>query len=169
MRDYKIDLASRIIDLYNMYEKYMWMHENVKLNILVQDNQIAFYLYNDNEELDNIVLTFSEKENSLYKYISIKILLNMMKDVIIHRDENEFHNKVLKPYLKLIVNEDNILEIMTILVNRQLLGIINDNNNLIKNIETSIVNPIFYPTRVIKKLDERIGITRKLLKNGVVE
>ncbi|MBQ2873279.1 MAG: hypothetical protein IJE89_04710 [Bacilli bacterium] len=168
MRDYKNDLVSRIIDLYNMYEKYMWIHDDVKLNILIQDNAIAFYLYNNKEEIDNIVLTFSGQENNLYKYISIKILLNMMKDVVVHRDENEFHNRVLKPYLRIIVNDDNILETMIILVNRQLLEIINEENNLVKDIETSIINPIFYPNRVIKKLDERIEITRKLLKNGVV-
>ena len=138
------------------------------LNILVQDNSIAFYLYNLHDEIDNIVLTFYGKENTLYKYISIKILLMMMKDVIVHRDENEFHNKVLKPYLRIIVNDDSILEIMTVLVNKQLLGIINDDTEIVKNIEKDAVNPIIYPNRVIKKLDERIGLTRKLLKDGVV-
>lgn len=164
MKNYKNDLLNRIINLYNMYEKYMWMHDDVKLNILIQDNAIAFYLYNDKEEIDNLVLTFSLGENALYKYISIKILLEMMRDVVVHRDENEFHNRVLKPYLRIIVNDDKILEMMTLLVDRQLLGIKNVNTDLVKDIEREVINPIFYPNRVMKKLDERIGITRKLLK-----
>ena len=146
MRNYKKDLLNRIIDLYNMYERYMWIHDDVKLNILIQDNSIAFYLYNLHDEIDNIVLTFDGKENTLYKYISIKILLMMMKDVIVHREENEFHNKVLKPYLRIIVNDDSILEIMTLLVNRQLLGIINDDTEIVKNIDREVINPIFCPS-----------------------
>lgn len=164
MKNYKKDLLDKIIGLYNMYDGYMWRHEDAKLNILLQENTISFYLYNDKEELDNIILTFSGKENMLYRYISIKILLEMINDVIVHIDENEFHNSILKPYLKLIVNDDGIFEIMRNLVDRQMLEIISDDTDSVKNIRNLVINPIFYPTKVIRELDERIGITRKLLR-----
>lgn len=164
MKNYKKDLLDKIIGLYNMYDGYMWRHEDAKLNILLQENTISFYLYNDKEELDNIILTFSDKENMLYRYISIKILLEMINDVIVHIDENEFQNSILKPYLKLIVNDDGIFEIMSNLVDRQMLEIISDDTDSVKNIRNLVINPIFYPTKVIRELDERIGITRKLLR-----
>lgn len=169
MKNYKKDLVDRIINLYNMYEGYMWRHEEVKLNILIQNNTISFYLYNDKETIDEIIFTFSDKENMLYKYISIIILLEMLKDVVVHRDENEFHNSVLKPYLRLIVNDDQILEIMSKLIDRQLSEIINDNTDLIKNIGDSVINPIFYPNKFMKQLDDRIGMSRKLLRNGEIK
>ena len=168
MKNYKEDLASRVINLYDIYEGYMWKNDKVKLTILMQDNTIAFYLYDDKEELDNIVLTFSGKENNLYKYIGIRILLRIMDDVIIHRDDKEFHNRVLKSYLKIIVNDDSLLNVMKKLVDRQLLGIINKDSIFVKDIYNSVNNPIFYPSGVIKKLDQRIGMTKKLLKTGVV-
>ena len=166
MRNYRDDLVNRVINLYNMYERYTWKHENVKLNILIQDNSIGFYLYDDKDELDNLVLTFSGKENNLYKYISIKILLEMLNDVIVYIDENEFYNSVHKPYLRLIVNDEDIFNIMKDLVDRQLLEFINDNTDLIRNIRTSVVNPFFYPNKVINKLDYRIRLSKKLLRNG---
>lgn len=169
MKNYKKDLSDKIIGLYNIYEQYMWRHEEVKLNILIQDNTITFYLYTDKREIDNIMISFTGKENPLYKYISIKILLEMLKDVVVHRDKNEFHNKVLKPYLKIIVNDDSVLKLMTLLVDRQLLEMINDDNDIIQNVKNSIINPMFYPKKVMNKLDERIGMTRKLLKTGVIE
>ena len=168
MKNYKNDLVSRVIYLYDIYEGYMWKHDNVKLNILIQDNSIAFYLYDDKEELDNIVLSFSGKENNLYKYVGIRILLRIMDDVIVHRNDNEFHNRVLKSYLKIIVNDDSLLNVMKKLVDRQLLGIINNDSILVREIYDSVSNPLFYPVGVIKKLDQRISMTKKLLKNGVV-
>lgn len=167
MRDYKEDLVDRVIKLYNMYERYMWRYEEVKLNILIQDNTISFYLYNDKVDIDNIIFSFSGKENGLYKYISIKILMEMLNDVVVHIDENEFHNKVLKPYLRLIVNDYEVFNIMKELVDRQLLEFINENTDLIKNVRKSIINPVFYPNKFMKELDERIGMSRKLLKSGV--
>ena len=169
MKNYKKDLVDRIINLYNMYEKYMWRHEEVKLNILIQDNTISFYLYNEKEEIDEIIFNFSEKENKLYQYISIKILLEILKDVVVHVDDNEFHNRVLKPYLKLIVNDESILEIMKKLIDRQLSEIINDNTDLIKGLCDSVVNPLFYPNKFMKQLDDRIGMSRKLLRNGGIK
>ena len=58
MKIFKKDLVDRIINLYNMYENYIWRHKDVKLNILIQDNTLSFYLYNDKQDLDEIILTF---------------------------------------------------------------------------------------------------------------
>lgn len=165
MRNYRDDLVNRVINLYNMYERYMWKRDNVKLNILIQDKSIGFYLYDDKDELDNLVLTFSGKENNLYKYVSIKILLEMINDVLIYRSDNEFYNNVHKPNLRLIVNDEVIFNIITDLVDKQLLEFINDDMDVIRDIRNSIVNPMFYPNKVISKLDERIGMSRLLLRS----
>ena len=166
MKNYKNDLVLRVLKLYNMYERYIWKHDDVKFNILIQDNTISFYLYNNECDLDNIVLSFSGKENMLYRYISIKILMEMLSDMVVHIDESVFCNRVVKPYLRLIVNDENVYNIMKELVDRQLSEYINEDTDLIKNISNLVINPIFYPNKTIKSLDDRIGITRKLLKNG---
>jgi len=167
MRDLKKDILDRITDLYNMYERYIWIHEDTKLNILIQDNTVSFYLYDDKKDLDEIVLTFSGKENKLYRYISVSMLLMMLRDMIVYRDEFEFYNNVHKPYLRLIVNDDEILEIMKILIDRQNSEIISDKTDVIKEISDGVPYIWFYPRKFINQLDERIGMTRRLLRTGV--
>jgi len=66
MRDYKQDLVDRVIKLYNMYERYIWIHEDVKLNILIQDNAIRFrVIANSNELYDqNLKMRINEENTS---------------------------------------------------------------------------------------------------------
>ena len=166
MRRFKDDLVNKIIDLYNMYERYIWKHDDVKLDVLIQDGAISFYLYNSICDFDELIVDFSKKEHGLYKYVCVRILLMLSRDCIIYQDDNIFYNNVHKPYLKLIVNDDVIKNVMSDLVVRQNTEIINENTDIISDINDSVEYLLFYPRKFMNKLDERIGISKKLLRNG---
>jgi len=166
MRVFREDLVEKLVDLYNMYERYIWKFEDAKLDILIQDNSISFYVYNNEEDLDELIVDFSAKENNLYKYVCVRILLMLTRDCVISQEDNIFYNSVHKPYLRLIVNDDKIKDIMGELVVRQQIEIITENTDIIENIRKSVRFTLFYPSKFMDKLDERIGISRKLLRNG---
>lgn len=164
MRIFKEDLVNRLINLYNMYERYIWRHDGVKLDILMQDNSISFYIYNNKEDLDEIIIDFSNKENNLYKYVCLRMLLMLMRDCVMEQDNNIFYNKVHKPYLRLIVNDDKIKELMSGLIVRQEIELITVNTDVIKDMRESVKGNLFYPSKFMNSLDERIGLSKKLLR-----
>ena len=166
MNTYKKDLVETLIDLYNMYERYMWKHEDVKLDILVQDGCVSFYLYSSSDDLDEIIVEFTNRENAMYKYVSINMLLMLMRDCVMKVDGNIFYNTVHKSYMKLIVNDDEIRDIMVQLVNRQYTEFIGEDTDIVQNISRKVPFNIFYPNRFMNELEERIGISRKMIREG---
>ena len=166
MNTYKKDLVETLIDLYNMYERYMWKHEDVKLDILVQDGCVSFYLYSSSDDLDEIIVEFTNRENAMYKYVSINMLLMLMRDCVMKVDGNIFYNAVHKPYMKLIVNDDEIRDVMVQLVNRQYTEFIGEDTDIVQNISRKVPFNIFYPNRFMNELEERIGISRKMIREG---
>lgn len=166
MKNYRDDLVNRLIGLYRMYEAYIWKHEDTKIDILIQDNSISFYVYNEEEVLDELIVDFSNKENNLYKYVCLRMLLMFINDCIVVQADNIFYNNAIKPYLKLIVNDEKVKKIMDLLIVRQLVECITEDTDIIKNMKHSVKFLLFYPTKFMNKLDERIDLSRKLLKNG---
>ena len=43
MKDFIEDLIGKLEELYNMYEYYMWRHDDSRLEVLIQDYGICFY------------------------------------------------------------------------------------------------------------------------------
>jgi len=166
MLDLKNDVLSRLIELYHMYEGYVLRHEDTKINILIQDKAIGFYLYNDKESIDEVIITFAGKENRLYRYISVSMLLILIRDMVVYKNYNEFYNNIQKPYLKLIVNDDKILEIMEELVDRQYHEIVNYRTDIVKEVSKSVPHTLFYPYEFMNRLDERISLSKLLLRAG---
>ena len=166
MKNFSEDLVNKLIDLYRMYEVYIWRHDDTKIDILIQDNSISFYVYNSEDDLDELIVDFSNKEKNLYKYVCLRILLMLIKDCVIFQDDNIFYSNVHKPYLRLIVNDDKIKGLMGELVARQLVELITERTDIIMNVRNSVNLILFYPSKFMNKLDERIGLSRKLLKNG---
>jgi hypothetical protein len=166
VRDSKKDILYRIYNLYDMYEGYVWRHSDTKLDILINDNTIGFYLYNDNESIDELIITFSGRENRLYRYISVNMLLIMLRDMVVYNTDGEFYNNGYKPYLRLIVNDEKILEIMKELVDRQYSEFISDKTDIVQNISKSVSYTLFYPYKFINCLDERISLSKILLRAG---
>lgn len=165
MKQFIETLLNKLAYLYQIYENYIWKNEkeNIKLNILIQDNMICFYLYNKFEIIDEFFLTFDQKEQSIYKYISIRVMLNVLGNVLIHNDGYTFYNEKHKPYLNIIINDSNILESAIYITKKQSDEIINNNNLYIEKIYQNIPSKM-YPYTFLDSLEKRIEISKKILR-----
>ena len=165
MFDLKNDVLNKLVSLYNMYEEYAIRNKDTKINILIQDGSISFYVYNSKENVDEFIITFSDKENSLYKYISVGIYDRLSTDMVVYNEDNEFYNKE-KPYLKMIVNDDNMLYIMKSLVLGEHFGNVDYKNNVFDELSSKVPFTWIYPFKFMYRLDERVSLSKKLLKIG---
>lgn len=157
------ELVSSLDRLYYMYEEYIWKNDNSKLNVLVQDNTICFYLYKDGEVIDEIILSFDSKERRIYSYICIRLLILLLGNVYIYNKDNEFYNDTHKDYLRLIVNDEGILDIFIKIISMQKDIIINENIDIILDIKDSLYRKK-YSKEFIKEVNDRIEFSKKLLR-----
>lgn len=157
-------ISNKIEYLYELYELYIYKHNDTKINVLIQDNSISFYLYNEKQDLDELTITFSDKEYKLYTYLSIKTMLTLLGNVFIYTNDNEFYNNTHKPYLKLIVNDDKILNIINKIVINQENTIINENMEDIEKIKSQLPRR-YYSNQFIQNLENRIELSKKLLRS----
>jgi len=164
----KIDssLILGLNEIFNIYEQYIWRHDNSRLDVILQDNCISLYLYEDDEVIDEIIFNFGNGNRAfrIYRYMGIKMMLILLGNVIIKRDENILYNDVHKPYVKLIVNDESLLLIMQEIIDRQYNEVINDKMDVINNIYIKV--PWGGTTRkFMNRLHERIGMSRMMLRN----
>ncbi len=163
MKDFILDMVNKLEDLYNMYENYMWRHEDSRLEVLIQDSTICFYMYKDKEVMDEIILQFDEADKGIYAYISIRLVIIMLGNVIIHVDDNVLRNPFHKPYLKVIVNDSGILDSICRIIKYQDKIIIRGDMEILEKVR-SILPKIRYSKKFMKQFDERVSLSRKLLR-----
>lgn len=111
MNKYISEVLERLDTVYTIYERYAWGNKDTKINIIIQDNSISFYL-NDNKLDDEFILTFAEEETILYHYLSLEVLAIVLGNVYIHRSDNILFNNAHKSYVKMFINDEAILKIM---------------------------------------------------------
>ena len=157
------DVIKSLDDLYYIYERYMWNNNDSNLEVLIQDNTICFYVYKNKELIDEILLTFDDKERGIYVYICLRLLLILLGNVYIYNQDNLFYNNIHKKYLKLIVNDEFVLDSMIKIISMQDNIIINENMDLILDIRESLIRKK-YSHDFVKKLNDRIDFSRKLFK-----
>lgn len=165
MKNFEKDLVEQLSELYQMYENYMWKHEGSNLEVLIQDSTICFYLYDGSEVIDEIVLTFDSKENNLWNYLSLRVMLILFDNAVIYRDDNVLYNTVHKSYLKLTVNDDYILDMMDKIISMQYKVPIYGEMEFLEDMRKDLPWRL-YPNKFMKRVNERIGISRKLLRVG---
>jgi len=158
-------VVNKLTNLYQLYENYIWKysHEKIKINVLIQDNMICYYLYNQTEIIDEFILTFNHKEYELYKYISIRLMLNLLGNVLIYNDGYTFYNDTHKSYLNLVIGDDIIFENALYIVKNQENEIFNDDNKYIEKIYKKVPSKI-YPYIFLENLEKRIDISKKILR-----
>lgn len=161
--NYVEDLILLIGKLSNIYERYIDLHNNVKLDLIIEDRKISLKLYDENEILDEFALEFNKFQNKIYKYISVKTIILLLGNMIIHNDDNKFYNNIHKPYLNVIVNDSEIYEILMQLISNQEEKVINNENDIVNNLKVKPIG-LFYPFRFMATVDLRVDITDKLLK-----
>jgi len=138
-------------------------NNDTNLEVLVHDNTISFYMYKCGEVIDEIILSFDNKERTIYEYICIRLLVILFGNVYIYNKGNLIYNNKHKSYLKLVVNDDIILSNMIKLINMQNDMVISDNLNMKLDIKKSFFRRR-YSDNFIKQLDDRIDFSKKLLR-----
>lgn len=110
----KIDIiVEKLIELFDIYERYIWSHPDDDLKIIISYscNKISIGL-NKETEFENLVLSFTDKEKGLHNYICTSYLSKIFSNINIHNDEQNqtFFNQNHKPYLKVVVEDLSLLE-----------------------------------------------------------
>ena len=149
--------------LYWTYENYIWKNDNCKLDVLVQDKTMSFYLYKDKEVIDEIILSFDDKEKRIYNYLCVRLLFILFSNCYIYNKDNEFYNKTHKSYLNLIVNEQELLDLFIKIVNMQEDRIVTENMEMVLDMRENLVKKRYYNQFLIQ-FNDRIELSKKLLR-----
>jgi len=136
MRHYEEDLVQSLYNLYFIYQEYMLNHNNIKLDVLIQNKMINFKLYDDIELIDEFGLSFKEKEYDIYSYVCLRIMIMLFSEKRIYNGHNIIYNRIDNPDIKLEINDDVIL--------RMILGVIISYSGNIEVHIDSILNLITF-------------------------
>lgn len=162
------DLVGKLEELYNYYEMYMWRNTNAHLDILLQDNTICFFLYDSDNLLDEFILSFDVRERRLYNYLCLRLMILTLGNVFIHRKDNIIYNDKHKPYLEIIVNDEELLNTFNMVINIQEKEVINSNTDIIKNIY-KLIPKKRYPSSFMDELGNRIEKSKRLIRGDFYE
>ena len=163
MEKFLEEIVDSLDKLYWTYENCIWKNDNCKLDVLLQDRTISFYLYKDREVIDEIILSFDDKEEGVYKYLCVRLLFILFSNCCIYNKDNEFYNKTHKPYLNMIVNDQEVLDKFVEIVNMQEDMIINENMDLVLGMREKLIKKRYY-NQFISQFNQRIELSKKLLR-----
>ena len=157
MRQYAVDLIKRINELCRLYSNYLSIYCDSKLNVLVQNNSINIKLYNSDELIDEFEIKFDDKEKDMYMLLCINILNSLYDKIKLFNGQNIIYNRLEDSNISMVLFDDYILDvIINIICSHQF-----------EEIYDEICNKLvwrFYPKKMIRCLDERINISRKLIR-----
>ena len=155
----------RLNELYKIYETHAWQTKTRKLQILYNDLSISFYLFDDKELIDELVLTFPKKEADLYKAISINLFVNVLGNAIIYKDDSNIYlNPYRKPYLQIIAADLELKTIFDSLIELQKEENITLETNLVKEVNKKVKNRR-YDKEFFNQLDKRVDLSDKMLRS----
>ena len=159
MKNKKKDFIELLEDLCFIYDDYIKKNNGSKLEVLIQSNMISMQLYKDNGVIDQFGLAFSHKERDCYMYISVVLMKILFGSSVIHNKDNIFFNDIDKPYLSLIVNDEDVLNRMFMMA-----AIHRDIDFYDKLDRGQRIRNKVNRNRTAGLLDERVNITKALLR-----
>lgn len=167
MKKYIDELTKRIDELIKIYEQYLWKDEDSNLIVSFQDNMIMFNLCEDNEIIDEIYLSFEEKERKFYEAICLRTFALLLGNVRVYKDDiandyTMYYNESRKPYFAVISNDNNILLLINSLVDCQETEVISNNQIIMK--ANKKVSRYLPNISVLNSFDNRIYITKEMLR-----
>ena len=167
MKKYIDELAKRIDELIKIYEQYLWKDEDSNLIVSFQDNMIMFNLCEDNEIIDEIYLSFEDKERKFYEAICLRTFALLLGNVRVYKDDiandyTMYYNESRKPYFAVISNDNNILSLINSLVDCQETEVISNNQIIMK--ANKKVSRYLPNIPVLNSFDNRIYITKEMLR-----
>ena len=162
--NYIDDMIIELNRLIKAYENYIDKHKNSKLDLIIGDldkekNVIRFRLF-DSELIDEFELSFDKDEYKKYRYISFEVIDLLLGNNIIHNEDNILYNDIHKPYLKIIINDREILDTVKLLIVNQEKESI---NNMIKDMKVKPYR-LFYPFKFMNQFAYRVDVSEKVLK-----
>ena len=158
-------VVERIYYLLDLYENNLINNNDVKLNIIMQDNVIAIY-HNNIKYIDEFVLSFNEKEKDLYNYLCLKIIMKLFSKVVMHFDGYILTNPHHRENIKICILDDDIVKIVNYLISIQNDVFINDNLDIIKDLKKKSKHK-FFGLKELYLLNRRIEMSEKLLKRRI--
>ena len=167
MKEYYDVVNSKLMELYYVYESYIWKNEEkgININVIFEDNMIYFDLGKEEDDIDSFGVSFSEEDRDIYKYISLRFMISMLRCVVIHKEENVFYNDYHKPYLSVIVSDTELLSLMNLVKQRQQDEILTDRIDILSNLYEEIDKEKSLTLSFINNINSRVGLTRQLLRD----
>ena len=168
MKRYIDELTKRIDELIKIYEEYLWKHEDSSLIVAFRDNTVVFNLCEGKEIIDEIYMTFEEKERKFYEAICLKTFAILLGNVMVYYDDEYsngyvvYHNEARKPYLAVQSNDEKIISLLDSVINDQETEIIN-NHKIVKDYNKK-VRKYLPNVGVLNVVDNRINISKEKLR-----
>lgn len=164
MKSKNKDFIKLLEDLCFIYTDYLKRYDGSRLEVLIEDNSIKMNLYNSNEIVDSFGLVFNQKEKNNYTYVSIVLMKMLFGSRVIYSRDNMFCNDIDNSNLIIVVNDRDLFNRMFNMVTiRRDMDFYDkiDNGRRIRN----KINK----KSVVSSLEERVGFTRKLLKDSEIK
>ena len=132
--------------------------------MIFDDNMIYFDLGRNDEDIDSFGIQFDDKDRDIYLYVAIRFMISLLRCVVIHRDENILFNDYHKPYLSVIIEDRELLSMMVDVIEIQKNEILTDRMELVNNLYNQIDDNKIVSIELIRNIDNRVEIAKKLLK-----
>lgn len=157
MNNKKKDFIQLLEDLCFIYRDYLNRYNDSRVDVNINDNMIKIELFKGNELMDEFGLSFTQKEKSSYMYISFVLMKNLFGSKMIYSKNNMFYNDKDNIRVNVLDNDlfDRMFDMLNIYRTIDFYERI-DNGRRVRN----KINK----DKTIKFMDERINITKHLLK-----
>ena len=157
MSENKKNFIKSLEELCYIYRDYVKSHTNSRLEVNIDNNMINMMLFKDDVSVDRFGLAFNHKEKKSYMYISIVLMKNLFGSRLIYGKDNLLYSDDINVLFE--VNDQNVLDrmfsVMSIYRDIDFYDRIDDGRKIRNKINRD---------RTAKFLDERIKITKRLLK-----
>lgn len=165
MKNYIKEILEKLDRIYTLYERYAWNHKDSEISVIIGDNTISFYLTNPNKLDDEFIISFDEIESPLYHYLSLEVLAIVLGNVYVHQDNNTLFNNAHRPYVKIYVNDEDVLSLMKPILSNQDKEFIHKDMYYLLNARKILLkyNNKKYDKEFLNTLDLRINIVKKVL------
>lgn len=157
-----LKIYQKIAELIDYYESYLLKKEDATFNILIEEDTLSFYLSSDDKE-DIFIIRFDEKDKNILYYLSLKIIIKIFGHVIMHLDNITLYNNVHKKNIKINILNNEVYNLVEKMIEVQEKDFISEELTFIKDINKRASK--IYPSSFYKKLDERVNISKKMLKS----
>lgn len=160
-------MLDRLYELYTVYERYIWKNEDVKLFIFLEECEISFLIYRQEKDecipIDAVTLQFNDNEMNLCMYASLRYFIKIFGNVMIHKEDNVIYNDRHMPYLKMVIGNDELLQMISEIIDMQEEVFVNDDLEIVNELEKRLSNQREC-SLVVQSLDEIIEIARLKIK-----